>query len=146
MIVEDTEIETPPTTPIATKKKANTKSSNGNIFAPKPLKIVKPKQIADIPVRIIQQAPPPLSKTEEHEFSSIFQEVKSVILDVIALPAKTKRNVMKEHLQQSPFIDTYINRQILRNNAKFLNDHIRFSIVWLSSFIKTQNTIESSNP
>jgi hypothetical protein len=145
MIVENDEIETPPNTPIASKKKPDSKKCNNTLFAPKPLKVVKPKQLSDMPVRIIQQ-PPALSKNEEHEFSGIFQEVKSIILDVISLPAKTKRNMMKEQLQNSPFVDTYINRQILRNNARFLNDHLRFGIVWLSSFIKTQNTIESGNP
>jgi hypothetical protein len=146
MIVDDEEISTPPNSPVITAKKTTVKKNaekkeNNNVYAPKPLKVVKPKPIANIPTITIQP-PRALSKPEENEFASIFKELKSVILDVVSLPAKSKQNIMKRNLESSEFVDTYINRQILKNNAQYLNDHIRFGIVWINSFIKTQNTVE----
>jgi hypothetical protein len=145
MIVNDEDISTPPNSPLVTKKKAtvkkNVEKEDNNVYAPKPLKVVKPKPIANIPTITIQP-PRALSKPEENEFASIFKELKSVILDVVSLPAKSKQNIMKRNLESSEFVDTYINRQILKNNAQYLNDHIRFGIVWANSFIKTQNTAE----
>lgn len=71
--------------------------------------------------------------------------LKQIVKKGLSLPAKNKSHILYNKIEESTFINEYLNKYLCLDLIAKFNDHVKFGLVYAISYFETMMTNEENN-